>query len=73
MRSDLVLAAEEKIVNTYLLCHLISKSARKMHRPGMRMAGSINDMFERCATCELQARGQVIEAGTTQFTTAAAA
>jgi hypothetical protein len=47
MRSDLVFSAMTNVSNRYLLTILASKAARAMHRPGVRMEDTANDVFAR--------------------------
>jgi hypothetical protein len=42
MRSGLIFRASDQISNRFLLCRMISTSARKMHRDGVSMSQSIN-------------------------------
>lgn len=42
MRSGLIFRASDHIANRFLLCRMISTSARKMHRDGVSMSQSIN-------------------------------
>jgi hypothetical protein len=41
MRSGLIFRASDHIANRFLLCRMISTSARKMHRSGISMSQSI--------------------------------
>lgn len=42
MRSGLIFRASTHISNRFLLCRMLSASARKMHRDGVSMSQSIN-------------------------------
>lgn len=42
MRSGLIFTAANRITNRYLLCRMLSASARKMHRDGVSTSQSIN-------------------------------
>jgi hypothetical protein len=42
MRSGLIFRASDHITNRFLLCRMISASARKMHRNGISTSQSIN-------------------------------
>jgi len=42
MRSGLIFAVSERITNRYMLCRMLSASARKMHRDGVSTSQSIN-------------------------------
>ena len=42
MRSGLIFRASDHISNRFLLCRMLSASARKMHRDGVSMSQSIN-------------------------------
>ena len=54
MRSELVYAAAEKVKNNYLLCHLVAKSARVLHKQETRFAGVINDALLRCSRSNVE-------------------
>jgi hypothetical protein len=61
MRSDLVFGAIKDVPNRYLLSQLVSKVARKLHRPGTRMQDTTNDVLLRFSGanpigCELALR-----------------
>ena len=43
MRSGLIFRAADHVSNRFLLCRMISASARKMHRGGIATSQSIND------------------------------
>jgi hypothetical protein len=45
MRSDLVFGASAHISNRYQLCGLVSKGARKLHRPKTRLQDTTNDVL----------------------------
>jgi hypothetical protein len=47
MRSDLVFGAMGDVPNRYLLTRLASKAVRAMHKPGVRIADTTNDVLER--------------------------
>lgn len=47
MRSDLVFDAEMHVHNRYLLCQLVAKATRKLHKPGTRMQDTANDVLIR--------------------------
>jgi hypothetical protein len=42
MRSGLIFSVSERITNRYMLCRMLSASARKMHRDGVSTSQSIN-------------------------------
>lgn len=42
MRSGLIFNVSAKFANRYLLCRMVSASARKMHRDGVSASQSIN-------------------------------
>jgi hypothetical protein len=46
MRSDLIFSVSAKFTNRYLLCRMLSASARKMNRQGMSAAQSINQSLQ---------------------------
>jgi hypothetical protein len=43
MRSGLIFAVSSRFSNRYLLCRMLSASARKMHRDGVSTSQSINN------------------------------
>lgn len=43
MRSGLIFKASARITNRYLLCRMLSASARKMHRDGVSTSQCINN------------------------------
>lgn len=43
MRSGLIFAVSSRFSNRYLLCRMLSSSARKMHRDGVSTSQSINN------------------------------
>jgi hypothetical protein len=45
MRSDLVFGATAHVSNRYLLSKLAVKAVREMHKPGIRVEETINDVF----------------------------
>jgi hypothetical protein len=47
MRSELVFGAIANVSNRYLLTRLTSKAVRGMHKPGVRIEDTINDVFVR--------------------------
>jgi hypothetical protein len=61
MRSDLVFDAMTNVPNRYLLTMLASKAARKLHRPGVRIEDTVDDVLVRFSRanpigCELALR-----------------
>jgi hypothetical protein len=46
MRSDLIFSVSAKFSNRYLLCRMLSASARKMSRQGASAAQSINQSLQ---------------------------
>ena len=42
MRSGLIFSVSTKFANRYMLCRMVSASARKMHRDGVSTSQSIN-------------------------------
>jgi len=46
MRSDLIFSVSAKFTNRYLLCRMLSASARKMYRQGASSAQSINQSLQ---------------------------
>jgi hypothetical protein len=47
MRSELIFEAIVYESNRYLLCRLVAKGTRKLHRPNTRVEDTTNDMLER--------------------------
>jgi hypothetical protein len=47
MRSDLVFGAMTYVPNRYLLTRLASKAAREMHKPGVRIEDTTDDVLVR--------------------------
>jgi hypothetical protein len=47
MRSNLVFGAMTNVPNRYLLTRLASTAARKLHRPGVRIGDTIDDVLVR--------------------------
>jgi hypothetical protein len=65
MRSGLIFRASDHISNRFLLCRMLSASARKMHRDGVSMSQSINQSLvaldggqEHSAPAETQVNNQ---------------
>ena len=46
MRSDLIFSVSAKFTNRYMLCRMLSASARKMNRQGASAAQSINQSLQ---------------------------
>jgi hypothetical protein len=66
MRSDLVFDAMAKIPNRYLLTMLAAKAARALHRPGVRMEDTANDVLVRLSrhnpiACDQTSRLPLVE------------
>lgn len=47
MRSDLIFGALTHVPNRYLLTVLASKATRKLHKPGVRIENTTNDVLFR--------------------------
>ena len=47
MRSELIFEALVYESNRYLLCRLVAKGTRKLHRPNTRVEDTTNEMLER--------------------------
>ena len=47
MRSDLIFGALTTIPNRYLLTKVASQAARKLHRPGLRIQDTTNEVLVR--------------------------
>ena len=52
MRSDLIFSVSARVTNRYLLCRMLSASARKMHREGASAAQSINRSLQELCDSE---------------------
>lgn len=63
MRSELIFKALVYESNRYLLCRLVAKGTRKLHRPNTRVEDTTNEMLERfsepASTSEAVVIGQV--------------
>jgi hypothetical protein len=46
MRSSLIFSVSSRFSNRYLLCRMLSASARKMHRDGVSTSQSINNSLK---------------------------
>jgi hypothetical protein len=47
MRSDLIFGATLHVSNRYLLVKLAAKTVRELHKPGVRVEDTVNDVFLR--------------------------
>lgn len=47
MRSELIFEALAREPNRYLLCRLVAKGTRSLHRPNTRVQDTTNEMSER--------------------------
>jgi hypothetical protein len=47
MRSELIFEALVREPNRYLLCRLVAKGTRKLHRPNSRVEDTTNELLER--------------------------
>jgi hypothetical protein len=47
MRSELIFEALVHESNRYLLCRLVAKGTRKLHRPNTRVEDTANEMLQR--------------------------
>src|SRR5260370_12699279 len=54
MRSGLIFAVSSRFSNRYLLCRMLSTSARKMHRDGVSTSQSINNSLRALHDSEPQ-------------------
>ena len=52
MRSELILSVKAKIPNRFLLANLITKGARRLHRPGNRIEDTTNDVLLHLSRCK---------------------
>lgn len=50
MRSEMVFAAEQKLGNRYMLCRVVAKATRKMHKPAARIEDTTNAVLEHIRT-----------------------
>ncbi len=57
MRSDLVFAAECRVSNPFLLCHLTRMAIRSFHQNGMAMQETINKALELLSKQDCAATG----------------
>jgi hypothetical protein len=46
MRSELVFAASDRVKNRFLLCRIVSISARRLHKGTVSIQESLNGIFE---------------------------
>jgi hypothetical protein len=58
MRSGLIFAVSSRFSNRYLLCRMLSTSARKMHRDGVSTSQSINNSLRALRDSELHEGGE---------------
>jgi len=58
MRSGLIFSVSSRFSNRYLLCRMLSTSARKMHRDGVSTSQSINNSLRALYDAEQQAIGE---------------
>ena len=57
MRSGLIFAVSSRFSNRYLLCRMLSTSARKMHRDGVSTSQSINNSLQALHDAKPQTEG----------------
>jgi len=58
MRSGLIFAVSSRFSNRYLLCRMLSASARKMHRDGISTSQSINNSLRALHDSEPRQGGE---------------
>jgi hypothetical protein len=58
MRSGLIFSVSSRFANRYLLCRMLSASARKMHRDGVSTSQSINNSLRALRDAEQQPDGE---------------
>lgn len=58
MRSGLIFAVSSRFSNRYLLCRMLSTSARKMHRDGVSTSQSINNSLRALHDSEPRPAGE---------------
>jgi hypothetical protein len=61
MRSELIFEALLREPNRYLLCRLVAKGTRKLHRPNTRMEETTNELLERFSQPASTSEAVVIE------------
>lgn len=54
MRSDLIFAANDAVSNRFLLCRVVSLSARRFHADADSMNATINDVLERVGAHDIK-------------------
>jgi len=59
LRSNLIFQVSEKFANRYLLCRMVSISARKLHRDGASTSQSINRSLQALHDGEQQGKNPV--------------
>jgi hypothetical protein len=52
MRSDLIFRTKVRVSNRYQLARLVSRATRALHRPGMRIEDTMNDVLERLSRAD---------------------
>jgi hypothetical protein len=52
MRSDLIFGAMKHVSNRYLLAKVLAKATRELHRPGVRIEDTTNDVLVRCGCAD---------------------
>ncbi len=61
MRSELIFEALVYETNRYLLCRLVAKGTRKLHRPNTRVEDTTNEMLERFSEPDSATKSVVID------------
>jgi hypothetical protein len=61
MRSELIFDALICESNRYLLCRLVAKGTRKLHRPNTRVEDTTNEMLERLSEPASTSKAMVTE------------
>jgi hypothetical protein len=66
MRSELIFEALVLEPNRYLLCRLVAKGTRKLHRPNTRIQDTTNELLERLSEPVSASKAVVIGRPTAQ-------
>jgi len=55
MRSEMVFAAENRLPNRYMLCRVLAKATRKVHKPATRIEDTTDAMLRGIANANAAA------------------
>jgi hypothetical protein len=64
MRLDLVFGAMKQVSNRFLLAKVLAKATRALHRPGVRIEDTTNDVLVRCGRADPIAHENVVRNST---------